>query len=84
MGLILAMDEKKRGLTCSPPWKQNVHENFAINICPAFCTLEAPLKKNTSMKKDCGSNLITSSENKLAIYDASFFQHPACALYSLG
>jgi hypothetical protein len=40
-GFILVIDEKKSDTTCSPPWKQKEQENFAINISPAFCTLDA-------------------------------------------
>jgi hypothetical protein len=43
-GFILAIDEKNSDTTCSPPWKQKEQGNFAINISPAFCTLDAPSK----------------------------------------
>jgi hypothetical protein len=43
-GLILAIEEKNSDTTCSPPWKQKAQGNFAINISPAFYTLDAPSK----------------------------------------
>jgi hypothetical protein len=43
-GFILAIDEKNSDTTCSPLWKQKEQGNFAINISPAFCTLDAPSK----------------------------------------
>lgn len=74
IGLKLAMSPKNKDSIYMSPWKQNAQGYVAQRFFPAFWTLQAPSKKNTSVQvqMESGSNSVFSILNCCPIYSASF------------